>query len=103
MARDIARDLPSSNGFALIVIPGSPDGRGPESMNTGLWKMDSGFAAWRRPGMTSTLAERRLSSRLRSGYFRGNHPAQSQAVPIAVLRIIRHPGSGSSHPRGAVL
>src|SRR5690349_3707981 len=28
-------------------------GGGPESMNTGLWKMDSGLAAARRPGMTS--------------------------------------------------
>jgi hypothetical protein len=34
------------------VIPGSPERRGPESMNTGLWNMDSGFAAARRPGMT---------------------------------------------------
>ena len=38
----------------LSVIPG----RGhkpvsPESMNTGLWKMDSGLAAKQRPGMTS--------------------------------------------------
>src|SRR3981189_195013 len=31
---------------------GRPEGRGPESMNTGLWKMDSGLAAARRPGMT---------------------------------------------------
>jgi hypothetical protein len=36
----------------LVVIPGSPEGRGPESMNTGLWNMDSGLAAARRPGMT---------------------------------------------------
>src|SRR5205807_2227560 len=27
------------------VIPGSPEGRDPESMNTGLWNMDSGLAA----------------------------------------------------------
>src|SRR5207248_5322503 len=33
------------------VMPGSAEGRGPQSMNTGLWKMDSGFAAARRPGM----------------------------------------------------
>jgi hypothetical protein len=38
-----------------IVIPGSPDGRGPESMNTGLWNMASGLAAARRPGMTARL------------------------------------------------
>src|SRR5258708_10388810 len=38
----------------LPVIPGSPGGRGPEPMNTGLWKMDSGLTAARapRPGMT---------------------------------------------------
>jgi hypothetical protein len=53
-----------------VVIPGSPrriedapdrqaraslapkGGRGPESMNTGLWNMDSGLVAVRRPGMT---------------------------------------------------
>ena len=46
------------------VIPGSPSGRGPEPMNTGLWNMGSGLAAepvlgpreagtrGRRPGMT---------------------------------------------------
>src|SRR5207248_365622 len=35
------------------VNPGSPTGRGPESMNTGLWNMDSGLAAPPRPGMTA--------------------------------------------------
>jgi hypothetical protein len=43
--------------FALDdVIPGSATGRGPESMNTGLWKMDSGLAAARRPGMTISVS-----------------------------------------------
>jgi hypothetical protein len=37
---------------SLVVIPGSPKGRGPESMTTGLWNMDSGLAAARPPGMT---------------------------------------------------
>jgi protein ImuB len=36
----------------LDVIPGRPKGPNPESMNTGLWNMDSGFAAARLPGMT---------------------------------------------------
>jgi hypothetical protein len=36
-----------------MVIPGRPEGPGPESMNTGPWNMDSGFAAMPRPGMTS--------------------------------------------------
>src|SRR5260370_41220132 len=31
---------------------GSPEGRGPEAMNTGLWNMASGLAPARRPGMT---------------------------------------------------
>jgi hypothetical protein len=35
-----------------LVIPGRGETAGPESMNTGLWKMDSGLAARRRPGMT---------------------------------------------------
>jgi hypothetical protein len=35
-----------------IVIPGLPEGRNPESMNTGLWNMASGSAAPPRPGMT---------------------------------------------------
>src|SRR5260370_38742502 len=34
------------------VVTGSPGGRGPESMNTGLWNMGSGFAAAPRPRMT---------------------------------------------------
>ena len=38
---------------AQTVIAGSAGGRGPESMNTGLWNMDSGLAAARRPGMTT--------------------------------------------------
>jgi hypothetical protein len=38
--------------LAWTVIPGWPEGPGPESMNTGLWNMDSGLAAARRPGMT---------------------------------------------------
>jgi tRNA(Ile)-lysidine synthase len=36
------------------VIPGCPDGADPESMNTSLWNMGSGFAASPRPGMTFT-------------------------------------------------
>src|SRR5207302_8591100 len=38
-----------------VVIPGSLGGRGPESMNTDLWKMDSGLTAERRPGMTGLV------------------------------------------------
>jgi protein ImuB len=45
--------IEEKRGSASNVIPGSPAGRGPESMNTGLWKMDSGLAAARRPGMTA--------------------------------------------------
>ena len=49
-------------------------------------------------------AERRLSSRGGTGYFRRRQsPPNLQAPALAVLRIIRHPGSGSSHLRGAVL
>ena len=44
--------------FTQNVIPGSPKGRSPESMNTGLWKMDSGPAAVRRPGMTLCVCYR---------------------------------------------
>src|SRR5947207_3446437 len=46
--------------------------------------------------------EPRLSCRGGSGYFRGR-PLAAQRIYRAVLRIIRHPGSGSAHPRGAVL
>src|SRR5207248_5124924 len=35
--------------------------------------------------------------------FAADHPANPKAIAVAVLRIIRHPGSGSAHPRGAVL
>src|SRR6202011_4126325 len=35
-----------------IVIPGLGGAESPESMNTGLWNMDSGLTAARRPGMT---------------------------------------------------
>jgi protein ImuB len=35
------------------VIPGRRAAASPESMNTGLWKMDSGPAPMARPGMTS--------------------------------------------------
>src|SRR5204862_4108236 len=42
----------SRSQLALSVIPGSPEGRGPESRDTGLWNMDSGLAAARRPEMT---------------------------------------------------
>jgi len=45
--------IEEKRGSASNVIPGSPAGRGPESMNTGLWKMDSGLASSARPGMTS--------------------------------------------------
>jgi hypothetical protein len=39
-----------------MVIPGPPKGRSPETMHTGLWKIGSGLAAARRPGMTSVDA-----------------------------------------------
>jgi hypothetical protein len=39
----------------LGVIPGSPKGRGAESMNARLWNMDSGLAAMPRPGMTDKV------------------------------------------------
>jgi crotonobetainyl-CoA:carnitine CoA-transferase CaiB-like acyl-CoA transferase len=42
------RQLAATGG----VIPGPPKGRNPESIATGLWNMDSGFAAARRPGRT---------------------------------------------------
>jgi hypothetical protein len=45
-----------------FVIPGLPAGQGPEFMNTGLWNMDSGLAAARRPGMT-------IAARLHYGGF----------------------------------
>jgi riboflavin kinase/FMN adenylyltransferase len=45
-----------------------------------------------------------LSSWGGTGYFRGRaFPPKSQALVATVLRIVRHPGSASSHPRGAVL
>jgi len=46
----------------------------------------------------------RLSLGYASGYFRRRQTlSRILAINIAVLRIVRHPGSGSSHPRGAVL
>jgi riboflavin kinase/FMN adenylyltransferase len=46
----------------------------------------------------------RLSLGYASGYFRRRHAfSRILAINTAVLRIVRHPGSGSSHPRGAVL
>ena len=39
--------------FYSVVVPGLGDAESPESMNTGLWNMGSGFAAARRPGMTT--------------------------------------------------
>jgi hypothetical protein len=38
--------------FKLVVVPGLGEAESPEPMNTGLWNMDSGLAAARRPGMT---------------------------------------------------
>jgi hypothetical protein len=35
--------------IASAVIPGSPEGRGPEPMNTGLWKIGSGLTAHAAP------------------------------------------------------
>jgi hypothetical protein len=35
------------------VIPGRRTAASPESMNTGLWNMDSGLGPLGRPGMTS--------------------------------------------------
>src|SRR6266550_2348387 len=46
--------------------------------------------------------EPRLSCRGGSGYF-SEETLAAQRIYRAVLRIIRHPGSGSAHPRGAVL
>jgi len=49
------KSAPASAGALLAsVIPGlgraeSPESMNPESMNTGLWKMDSGFTATRAP------------------------------------------------------
>jgi len=40
-----------------FVIPGRGGAESPESRNTGLWNMDSGFAAARRPGMTNSCAK----------------------------------------------
>ena len=72
---DNIRGLDDPDGFAQkTVIPGPPAGWNPESRNTGLWNMGSGFAAplgarlrapvgWRifdapgRPGMTSILCK----------------------------------------------
>jgi riboflavin kinase/FMN adenylyltransferase len=46
----------------------------------------------------------RLSLGNANGYFRRRHAlSRIPAINTAVLRIVRHPGSGSSHPRGAVL
>jgi len=45
----------------------------------------------------------RLSSWHRSGYFRGDQLSKNPRSSPPVLRIVRHPGSGSNHPRGAVL
>jgi hypothetical protein len=48
------RPVPPSallTGASLSVIPVRSEGSSPESMNTSLWNMDSGFAAARRPGM----------------------------------------------------
>src|SRR5207253_10175808 len=40
----------------IMVIPGLGGAESSESMNTGLWKMDSGLAACRRrPGMTAIV------------------------------------------------
>jgi riboflavin kinase / FMN adenylyltransferase len=42
-----------------------------------------------------------LSSGPRSGYFRATLPEEK--APAPVIRVIRHPGPGSNHPRGSVL
>jgi hypothetical protein len=39
-------------GRSIFVIPGLGGAESPESINTCLWKMDSGLAATRRSGMT---------------------------------------------------
>ena len=52
--------------------------------------------------LIAAAAAPRLSSRGPAS-FRGQQSRELSAVNSAVLRIIRHPGSGSSHPRGAVL
>ena len=38
--------------FYFAVILGLGEAESPEPMDTGLWDMDSGLAASRRPGMT---------------------------------------------------
>jgi len=42
-----------------------------------------------------------LSSRGHSGYFRGTWLPMNRSA--SVIRVIRHPGPGSNHPRGSVL
>src|SRR5260370_36003011 len=53
---------PAAGGFAQKSRHSGarPKAANPESMNTGLWKMDSGFAAARRPGMTNCCAVKGL-------------------------------------------
>jgi hypothetical protein len=41
------------SAFYFAVVPGLGEAESPEPMDTGLWNMGSGFAAARRPGMTS--------------------------------------------------
>src|SRR5438552_1090124 len=74
--------IEEKRGSASNVIPGSPAGRGPESMNTGLWKMDSGLASSARPGMTSgepTGNSRKPPRPVR--LFRPPEPIEAQWVP----------------------
>jgi hypothetical protein len=40
------------SAFYWTVVPRLGEAESPEPMNTGLWKMDSGLAVSRRPGMT---------------------------------------------------
>jgi hypothetical protein len=52
-AHDCARVCEVQGGFAkAFVIPGRHAAASPESMNTGLWNMDSGLSASPSPGMT---------------------------------------------------
>jgi hypothetical protein len=69
-----------------MVIPGPSEGRSPEHMYTGLWKLGSGLAAARRPGMTGLgTFSRNWTARLNVSISDGNSYYQLEChgnVPV---------------------
>jgi riboflavin kinase/FMN adenylyltransferase len=64
-------------------------------------RVSPAFAGWRNRLVADAVSRDPLSSGSRSGYFRATCPTMKCSA--LVIRVIRHPGPGSNHPRGSIL